>query len=187
MNNFVLIYTKIWNDKKFRKLSANGKLIFLYLITNENLSLSGIYELDYEECQIKMKLNNNFDDSFQELINSKMIEWDNENEIIWIINRFKFITSKSAKVIVGAIEELNQINHKFKDLFIKKYDNIISPFFFKLDGHKIKEDDVKNDEFIINASKIYNTRSSLKRFFENKGIEIKKIDEIITRVLPNLR
>lgn len=40
-----IIHTKIWNDEWFFNLSTEAKLLFIYLITNEHIGLTGYIEL----------------------------------------------------------------------------------------------------------------------------------------------
>lgn len=40
-----IVHTKIWSDGWFLSLSRASKVLFLYLITNERIGLSGIYEI----------------------------------------------------------------------------------------------------------------------------------------------
>lgn len=40
-----IVHTKIWSDSWFLSLSRASKILFLYLITNERIGLSGIYEI----------------------------------------------------------------------------------------------------------------------------------------------
>ncbi len=44
-----IIQTKIWKDLYFASLQQDEKLLFLYLLTNERINLSGIYELTDRE------------------------------------------------------------------------------------------------------------------------------------------
>lgn len=41
-----IVFTKIWKDSYFLKLSQQEQLVFLFLITNDSVGLTGIYELD---------------------------------------------------------------------------------------------------------------------------------------------
>jgi hypothetical protein len=46
-----IIHTKIWKDRYFASLAEAEKLVFLYLISNERVNISGIYEItDREIC-----------------------------------------------------------------------------------------------------------------------------------------
>lgn len=44
-----IIHTKIWKDEWFASLSKDAKFLWLYLLTNEKLNISGIYELTDRE------------------------------------------------------------------------------------------------------------------------------------------
>lgn len=50
-----IIYTKFWNDNYVSNLSHKEKLAFLYLLSNEHVNVSGIYELP--DRYIKLDLN----------------------------------------------------------------------------------------------------------------------------------
>ena len=50
-----IIYTKFWNDNYISNLNHREKLAFLYFITNEKVTICGIYELP--DKYIKMDLN----------------------------------------------------------------------------------------------------------------------------------
>lgn len=46
-----IVHTKIWKDSWFANLSKDAKLLWKYLLTNEKINISGIYELsDREIC-----------------------------------------------------------------------------------------------------------------------------------------
>ena len=187
MLDYVQFYTHIWSDKKFRSLtSSDSKILFIYLFSNKNITLTGIYEFDMEECKMKTRLKTKFDESFEELISKDMIKFDAKEELVWIINRFKHISTKSPKVIAGAIEELNRLEHDFKKLFIRKYSDILKPFMFRVTGHEVPREELLTEEFLLNANKLYHSKQSLKNFLMTKGIAEQKLDSLIARVLPGL-
>lgn len=80
-----IVHTKIWKDSYFYSLSRAEKLAFIYLLTNENVNLCGIYELnpaelktwvgltDQEIEDIKVKFTNDkkflFTDSWVKIVN----------------------------------------------------------------------------------------------------------------------
>lgn len=47
-----IVHTKIWKDEYFCSLSRAEKLAFLYVLTNENANLLGIYELNDMEIKL---------------------------------------------------------------------------------------------------------------------------------------
>lgn len=40
-----ILWTKIWDDTWFDSLSQNGRLLFIYLLTNQDIGLSGCYQI----------------------------------------------------------------------------------------------------------------------------------------------
>ncbi len=192
MLNYVPFYSGIWSDKKFKKLpDSDSRVVFIYAFTNPSISLTGIYEFDKEECQLKSRLKSTeFEKTFTEVCASGKynIEWDEEQSLIFVTNRFRLIPTKSPKVIVGAIEELNRLGkHPFREKFILKYKSILEPFLFRLDGHVTKSSDILTEDFILNASKIYNSKESLTNFMLRRGIDAEKISTIINDVLPQMK
>lgn len=189
MLNFIPLYTNIWTDKGFRKLPNDSRLLFLYLISNESITLTGIYTLDIDVCKLRVKLNNNFDEIFQNVISSKMVEWDAAAETIFIVNRFKLIPTNSAKVLMGAIKELNMTTHPFREDFITKYKEQVEPFLCMVKGYsnKYSVEHFYKEDTIKNLARVYSNRLPLKRFLMNRGGQERRIDEIINRILPNLK
>ena len=45
MSNYNPVYHSIWLSNKFNKLDSDGKLIFLYLLTNSKITQTGIYSI----------------------------------------------------------------------------------------------------------------------------------------------
>ena len=45
MANYRQIHTQIWRDNWFLDLEADEKLLFIYLFSNDNSNLAGLYEL----------------------------------------------------------------------------------------------------------------------------------------------
>jgi len=44
-----IIHTKVWKDKWFVNLSKDAKVLWLYLLTNDKINISGVYELTDRE------------------------------------------------------------------------------------------------------------------------------------------
>lgn len=40
-----ILWTKIWDDSWFDSLSQNGRILFIYLLTNQDIGLSGCYQI----------------------------------------------------------------------------------------------------------------------------------------------
>ncbi len=189
--NYSFFLHKIWIDKKFRQLSLNGKLLFFYLFGNESVNWTGIYEFDIDTCKIRIGLNTDFNKIFQEIIDKEMIKWDKDTETIWIINRFKVMlsVSNSHQIIQAVIKELKTINHPFKKDFIMKYKSIIGEGLFQLKDYK---EYMPNAELLTEKHLRYLAetgwgKEKIKKHFLESNYSEQKIDEILARVLPNLK
>ena len=192
MSQYLPFYTDIWSDKNFKRIiqqDGNYLKIYMYLVFNPHITLTGIYDVDLDECQHKTRTGDAFESVFKSIVSGDYnIEFDSACDKVFIVNRFKYLPSHSPKVVAGAIAELNHLSHPFKQAFIKKYHAMLEPFMFKLDGFKPNPHDNFNaEEFVINASKLYNSRTSLTRFLANRNMPAETIESIISKVLPNIK
>lgn len=82
-----IVHTKVWQDDWFTNLSRSSKILFLYLLTNDQIGLSGKFELTDRRILFDTGLNN------QELDQGKI---DLKNKIaffngwVWIRNTDKY-------------------------------------------------------------------------------------------------
>ena len=187
MLNFIPFYTKIWSDKKFKQLHLDSRLLFIYLFANDNVSLSGIYELDRDTAIAKLKLPRDLEQLMEEIVNVGLLKWDSPKDMVFVTNRFKLIPNKSPKVIQGVINELNIISHPFKEEFIKAYKDYLKDYIPNLKGYEDKDYDLLNKEQLLAFQKLGWQRERLKKFYIDREYPEKKIDEIIAQILPNLK
>lgn len=194
MLNYIPFYVEMWSDKKFRNLTPNkdtpegyGKLIFNYLFTNHSVTLTGIYTFDIEEARMRIPIRD-FDLYFNEVINSNMVKWDKENEIVFVVNRFKYIpNNKSPKIIEGAIKELNKLTHLFKQDFMKKYSEYFGDYKPIFKDFKDTEINLLTQDQIDSWIKLGWQKIRIKRFYMDRNYSEQKIDEIINQFYPNLK
>ena len=189
MHHYEPFHTKIWSDKGFKEKLENplAKLIFIYLFTNEGLTISGIYELDLEECQLRLKIKHGFSQAFKQLLSSGFVQFDEERSLIWVVNRFRYL-SNSPKIIQSAINELRQLNHPFKKSFIERYQEVLNPYLLQLDNvlSSKQAENLLTENSIISLSKIYNKPESVKTFLYRRGLEVSRVDEIVERLFKSI-
>src|ERR1035437_1463312 len=53
-----MIWTQIWDDEWFRSLSAPSRYLFVFLLTNPEVNLVGVYRLNTEKLKYYTRLNN---------------------------------------------------------------------------------------------------------------------------------
>lgn len=72
MSKYKPLYSSIWNDKDFENYSTEKKLLFIFLITNNLVEKSGIYQISVKQ-------------------NDFIIDFINEGKIKIYINYLNFI------------------------------------------------------------------------------------------------
>ena len=105
------MYSKIdslfWRDQKNRKLSDDGKLLFLYLLTCPHRSSIGLYYLpeQYVASDIKWTLER-VQKGFKELLQNGCVKYDKDNEIVFIKNFLRYNSFENSNQIRGALKYL---------------------------------------------------------------------------------
>ena len=108
MAYFRQIHVSTWKDPWFFDLEPDEKLLFIYLFSNENTSISGIYEIPFRVICFETGLSSEFVkvalDKFEEA--SKVYF---ENGVIWVKNLRKYNASTSEKIKKGIENDLAKI------------------------------------------------------------------------------
>lgn len=97
MANYRQIHTQIWRDNWFLELRTDEKLLFIYLFSNDNSNLAGIYEIHESiialETGLKKKRIDEIIGKFE--ADEKVLYRDG---IVWIVNMQKYHSNAGAKV-----------------------------------------------------------------------------------------
>lgn len=114
-----ILHTKFWIDSYIRSLSREEQIVFLFLITNDRIGLSPIYE--YPQWLIEQTLNL----SGEKIVKiKKKFEKDKKflfhEDWILIINADKYQTFKGEKNEIAMKKELANIPKKVKDSFLTR-------------------------------------------------------------------
>jgi len=72
-----------WKKRFFRELSNNYKLLYLYIL--DNCDHAGIWEIDFDEVQLKLGVKFDQKEALNKL-NNRAIEFDNGDK--WFIPKF---------------------------------------------------------------------------------------------------
>lgn len=123
MIQFRSIHTKMWRDSWFSELDAEGKLLWVYLITNGAASLTGIYYLSIKFAAFETGLG-------QERVQTLMAQFvlagkiEYENEVVWIrrMRRYQAANESSPKIKPRIEKDLSEIpDCKVKRLYLAQY------------------------------------------------------------------
>jgi len=130
MSKYRPIHKKIWKDKDFKKSCKDSKLLFLYLVTNDSINNSGIYEMPLSVIAHETSITKNKIKKLLTNNNIKNIRYDMTNEIVFVVNSRKYFPGGNpAQVEKGIISEFKEtsktflwleflkLNPQFKDKF----------------------------------------------------------------------
>lgn len=97
MANYRQIHTQIWRDNWFLDLGPDEKLLFIYLFSNDNSNLAGLYELHDRIIMLETGLDRS---RIKEIVTKfesagKVFYRDG---VVWIVNMQKYHSNAGAKV-----------------------------------------------------------------------------------------
>jgi hypothetical protein len=121
------IETSMWSDPKIRALCPKGKLLFVYLVTNNHTHVSGIYYLPNVLAQHETGLENgSYDTLCHTLSERDLVNFDNEHEVVWVKNMFRH-QGRGEKNIIAASMHLKSLHNSILCIkFSEKYPDILS-------------------------------------------------------------
>jgi hypothetical protein len=104
--------TGTWQDPWFEKLSTNGKLLFIYLWTNDVCNQAGCYQISLRRAEFETGLK--LSKTIKEL--SPKVEWFQEHNIVWIRSFFRRQCANEKFALAG-IRSLHSIPKVIVDKF----------------------------------------------------------------------
>jgi uncharacterized phage protein (TIGR02220 family) len=85
------IHAQFWTDPKVRQLSREGKLLFLYLITNPHTHLCGLYYLPQELVRKETGIPNTLCDTLYDTLSEMNLSHHDQNtETIFVTKMFSY-------------------------------------------------------------------------------------------------
>lgn len=126
MAEFRSIHTRIWKDDWFTNLETDEKLLFVYLFSNSQASVCGIYELPIRYIAFESGL----DISRVKAILDKF-ELDKKvyyrNGLVWVVNLRKYNESNSPKVAIRIKKDLDGIpDCELKNMYYRYHMDTVS-------------------------------------------------------------
>lgn len=106
-----MVNTKMWSDPKFKSLSPNEKLLFVYLFTNQHAHLSGIYYLPPPVIQYETRLSEAIIGKGIDTLSIRyLIRIDTLSDVIWVVNMLKYqsTSKKIMKAVASQLETLHK-------------------------------------------------------------------------------
>lgn len=101
-----IIHTKIWQDDWFYNLSSHAQRLFLYCITNQQIGLSGAYELPERVILFDLKLTTAEFESLKLELKEKALF---SNGWVIVPNANKYNPYSGAKNFIAYTKEIEQL------------------------------------------------------------------------------
>lgn len=164
-----IVHTKIWEDEFFSELTSKQKLLFIYYITNDNIGLTGIYEVTNKQTAFDTGITVN------EIEACKII-FSGAEKILFYKNWVKVINAQKLNGYTG--EKLNTAIDKelasIPDEIKEKLDTLSIPHDTPSIGYE--EVSTTGDTPINHKEEIINHKSEIGGIPKG-GIEELKTDE----------
>ncbi len=117
------LYTRIWKDPDFLKYSAEDKLLFIYLCTNDSTSDTGIYPLSPETLANETGIP--LETVQQRLGNGclKNVDYDLDTQYVFVRKFRRYNSGGRADLIAKAIANDFRVSHHVPhwDAFVQEY------------------------------------------------------------------
>jgi hypothetical protein len=124
---------ELWRDPKVKALDCNGKLLWVYLLTNEHTHLSGLYYLPIPYIIHETGLTDKgLRGGLEALEQSQMVHYDHKIEAVWVrkmLRRQRGVNAANKNAWTSIVNQLKS----FKDsplipLFLNEYKDLGIPF-----------------------------------------------------------
>jgi len=113
MATYRQVYISFWQDSYILDLDPEGKLLFIYLLTNTKTTQCGIYELPMKVMQFETGLDKNTIEQYlQKFEADGKILYLKETSEVFMVNWLKYNNIDSPKVKACIRKELMQVKNK---------------------------------------------------------------------------
>ena len=138
MSNYNPVYTSIWSDIKFTEYTSEQQLIFLYLITNKNCKVSGIYQVSPKEIAFSTNIDKNTVIDSLKSYDIETLDYDAAAGIVFIKNHFRYNMNQigNPKVMLKSLIKNSELipHPTFWDDFTVKYKKELGGLALKAPG-----------------------------------------------------
>lgn len=167
-----IIHTRFWQDNFVTNLSYKEKLTFIYLLTNDRVGLTGMYELPDKYIKVDLDLTQGEVDSIKEKLSKagKIYFW---NGWVKILRHDKFNSYKGKKIEPALVRELAMIPNEIIEFNNTSIDTSIDGSSDTPNNHNTKT--INNKLKIINNN--INT-INVKKYSKIEDITEQDMEEI---------
>jgi len=104
------VHTQIWQSRDFRALTAEAKMLFLYLLTSPHANLTGLYLLPMAYAQDDLGWDAaTLERAMGVLIEREMAKYDAATRVVWVAKYLKFNPINNQKQATGAVNAVKNL------------------------------------------------------------------------------
>ena len=104
------VHTQIWQSRDFRALTAEAKMLFLYLLTSPHANLTGVYLLPLAYAQEDMGWDQDtMLNALEQLIEAEMVKYDHDARVVCVLNYMKYNPISNQKQATGAVNAVKNL------------------------------------------------------------------------------
>ena len=120
------IETSLWDDPRVRELMPDGKLLFVYLITNRHAHVSGIYYLPPPTAAYELGIPaKRYQYCIDTLSSAGLVTVDRVSSVIWVRNMLRY-QAAGPKVMAGVAAHLLSLhNNPLIPQFLEAYPAVL--------------------------------------------------------------
>lgn len=139
-----IVHTKIWKDQWFSSLSKEAKLLWQYLLTNEKINISGIYELSDREIVFDTSIDTSTLPSIKQEISEKAVFMEGWVRIFNVDRYNKYRNSPLNEL--AYLKELSYVPADIRAFFQLPNDTSIDTSIYTLRNKKSEIIDKKKEK-----------------------------------------
>lgn len=119
------IYTGFWTDPGTESLSAEGKLVFLYLLTNPMTTMCGCYGISMHRVSVETGYSiDTVSETMRNLVENGVISYDEGTSEVLITNWGKHNWTKSPKIDKPLAESIEAVkSEKLRGILVEIFQN----------------------------------------------------------------
>ena len=107
-SGWVRVDGRLWTDRKFLALSTEARLLFVWSWQPPHATVCGLYSASLKQlgravgdpvCSLEDNCAERVGGALEELGAARMLKYDPEAEVVWAVNRVKFVEPLTSKVL----------------------------------------------------------------------------------------
>jgi DnaD/phage-associated family protein len=175
MADYRNIQTRTWSDSWFSDLSSDAKLLFIYLITNEHATVTGLYEIPVKTIAFETGLDAALIPAMLVAFESAEKAYYRENWV-FVVNMQRYQASTSPKIAARIAADMRKTPEGLlKKMYLARYGDTVSGFQKKLDRVSIPYGGFSENAAEQNRAE--QSRTEQNRSEQNKAAAAAELDE----------